>query len=220
MKKKFNVIDLPGHVNNTGYPRVPAPTAETQEPELSTDTAGNVIVQFDYGTEALSICRIMGERKQEIADNKNGYTTNPIYVVYESGESISSSDDFQIGTSKFSQYQNDHYRRYTESGESFIRDTDAAWPKDANNDEHVTIDDITYQEVVRCGIHDIFVTVFLTRAAAELFIEREKHNLTDPRIWVDSVPRRNLEMREIITSLDAIADKVDSAIQLASSSNG
>ncbi len=219
MQKQFNVVDVASHVSAVGYPRACCPTAETQEPELTTDAAGTVRIQFDYGSEALSICRIMGERKQEIAENKNGYTTNPLYVVYQSAESISSSDDFQLGTSKFSEYQNDHYRRYTEDGESFICDSDPEWPKEADNDEKVAIGEYEYEGVVRCGIHDVFVTVCLTRAAAEAFIEREKHNLTSPRIWVDSIPRRNLEMQEIIAALDAIADKVDSAIQIATSSN-
>lgn len=212
MEKPFNVIF--GHAF--------IPTAETQEPEITTDAAGTVRIQFDYGSEALSICRIMGERKQEIAENKNGYTTNPLYVVYQSAESISSSDDFQLGTSKFSEYQNDHYRRYTEDGESFICDSDPEWPKDVDNDTAVIVGDFDaeYQAAVRCGIHDVFVTACLTRAAAEAFIEREKHNLKSPRIWVDSIPRRNAEMREIIAALDAIADKVDSAIQMAASSNG
>lgn len=220
MQKQFNVVDIASHVSAVGYPRAICPTAETQEPELTTDAAGTVRIQFDYGSEALSICRIMGERKQEIPENKNGYTTNPLYVVYQSAESISSSDDFQLGTSKFSEYQNDHYRRYTEDGESFICDSDPEWPKDVDNDEKVTVGEYEYHEVVRCGIHDVFVTVCLTHAAAEAFIEREKHNLKSPRIWVDTIPRRNAEMREIVAALDAIADKVDSAIQMAASSNG
>lgn len=210
MQKPFNVM----------FGNALIPKAEVQEPEMTTDAAGTVRVQFDYGTEALSICRIMGERKQEIAENKNGYTTDPLYVVYQSAESISSSDDYQLGTSKFSEYQNDHYRRYTEDGESFICDSDPEWPGDADNHEKVTIGEYEYHEVVRCGIHDVFVTVCLTRAAAEAFIAREKHNLTSPRIWVDSIPRRNAEMREIVTALDVIADKVNSAIQIAAGSNG
>lgn len=209
MQKPFNVM----------FGNALIPKAEVQEPEMTTDAAGTVRVQFDYGTEALSICRIMGERKQEIAENKNGYTTDPLYVVYQSAESISSSDDYQLGTSKFSEYQNDHYRRYTEDGESFICDSDPEWPGDADNHEKVAIGEYEYHEVVRCGIHDIFVTACFTRAAAEAFIEREKHNLTSPRIWVDSIPRRNAEMREIVAALDVIADKVNSALQLAGSSN-
>lgn len=220
MQKPFNIVDIASHVIPVGYGRESCPKAEVQEPELTTDAAGTVRIQFDYGSEALSICRIMGERKQEIAENKNGYTTNPLYVVYQSAESISSSDDFQLGTSKFSEYQNDHYRRYTESGESFISDSDPDWPTGADHYESVTVDDVEYKEAVRCGIHDVFVTVCLTLAAAEAFIEREKHNLTSPRIWVDTIPRRNAEMREIVAALDAIADKVDSAIQMAVSSNG
>ncbi len=219
MQKPFNVVDVASYVSHVGYSRASCLKAEVQEPEMTTDAAGTVRVQFDYGTEALSICRIMGERKQEIAENKNGYTTDPLYVVYQSAESISSSDDYQLGTSKFSEYQNDHYRRYTEDGESFICDFDPEWLEYADF-ESVTVDDVEYKEVVRCGIHDVFVTVCFTRAAAEAFIEREKHNLTSPRIWVDSIPRRNAGMREIVTALDVIADKVNSALQLAGSSNG
>jgi len=56
MEKPFNVIF--GHAF--------IPKAEVQEPDVTTDAVGTVRVQFDYGTEALSICRIMGERKQDI----------------------------------------------------------------------------------------------------------------------------------------------------------
>lgn len=216
----FNITEMPSFIkrDSRNFAKWNYPYAEVQEPDIATDAAGTVRVQFDCGTEALSICRIMGERKQEIDENKNGYTTKPLYVVYQSAVSLSSSDDFQIGTSKFSEYQNDHYRRYTEDGESFICDSDPEWPKNASGHESVTVGDYDYGEAVRCGIHDVFVTACLTRAAAEAFIEREKHNLTSPRIWVDTIPRRNAEMREIVASLDAIADKVDSAIQMATSS--
>jgi len=210
MEKPFNVI--------FGHAFIP----KAEVPDNDTPPKPIVLESWDdeFTKAILAVCLLMSKRKREIAENKNGYTTNPLYVVYQSAESLSSSDDFQVGTSKFSEYQNDHYRRYTESGESFISDTDPEWPADADHYEPVTVDDVEYKDVVRCGIHDEFVTACFTRAAAEEFIERERHNLRDPRIWVDSIPHRSTDMLELLSALDVITNKVESAAHVTVVSNG
>lgn len=209
MEKPFNVI--------FGHAFIP----KAEVPDNDTPPKPIVLESWDgeFTKAILAVCLLMSKRKREIAENKNGYTTNPLYVVYQSSCSLSSDGDFQIGTSKFSEYQNDHYRRYTESGESFISDSDPEWPADYHA-ESVTIDDVEYKEVVRCGIHDEFVTACFTRAAAEEFIEREKHNLTSPRIWVDAIPRRSTDMLELLSALDVITNKVESAAHVTVVSNG
>ena len=123
MEKPFNVI--------FGHAFIP----KAEVPDNDTPPKPIVLESWDdeFTKAILAVCLLMSKRKREIAENKNGYTTNPLYVVYQSAESLSSSDDFQVGTSKFSEYQNDHYRRYTESGESFISDTDPEWPADADH---------------------------------------------------------------------------------------
>ena len=64
------------------------------------------------------------------------------------------------------------------------------------------------------------MTACFTRAAAEEFIERERHNLRDPRIWVDSIPHRSTDMLELLSALDVITNKVESAAHVTVVSNG
>ncbi len=47
------------------------------------------------------------------------------------------------------------------------------------------------------GFYDRFETCCFTMEAAEEFIKNERHNLSDPYIWVHSTPWRNLQLREV-----------------------
>lgn len=53
-------------------------------------------------------------------------------------------------------------------------------------------------EVVKKSFHDRFVTVCFTMEGAEGFIKAEGHNLTNPRVYVGHVGRRNVELRGVL----------------------
>lgn len=116
-----------------------------------------------------SIDVIGRERQQEIRDGKHLATFPPLYVVYDQRETCCEPDTgFDQSTSLFD-----------ERSEVKYVEKDDSWEPG---------------EELSVSYHDVFVTVCFTRAGAEDFIQAERHNLSNPRIYVHYIPRRNHEL--------------------------
>ncbi len=125
---------------------------------------------------ALQVIELINDQRQkEIADEINLSTTFPLYVVYEDITHVSPDSSYTQSTSMFSDKVD---------GIAIAKDLD---PEGESDDE---------QELT-IGYHDRFVTCCFTRTAADDFIKNERHNLTNPRVWVDHIPHRNIEMRTL-----------------------
>lgn len=131
-------------------------------------------------------------RQREIEEGKHAQTVPPLYVVYDELISVCERDSaYTQSTTRFDEFA-DEFRRFSDDGSWIEAESDSSkW------DEKITVDEIEYNSVVRVGFHDGFVTCCLTSEAAEEFIEREKHNLKNPRIFVHGIWRRNLQMVQL-----------------------
>jgi hypothetical protein len=130
-------------------------------------------------------------RQQEIQDNNNAWTVPPLYVVLDVVISVTEhNSDYSQSTSVFN-YQDEYIRADDEGSEIEAETNTDTW------NEPITIEDTEYRPVMRKGYHDRFITVCFTRKSAEEFIERERHNLSNPRIYVYGIPRRNIELVEL-----------------------
>lgn len=117
------------------------------------------------------------KRQIEIANGEHVYTYPPLYVVYEQVETVvEASSNYDQNTTLFD--DSPKYSTLSEEKEEFDEDTDT-------------------DEDIKICYHDRFVTVCFTRKAAEDFITAERHNLTNPRIYVHSIERRNIQLIEI-----------------------
>lgn len=139
-------------------------------------------------------------RQKEIDEGKHAWTVPPLYVVYDILISVAPHDSgYQISTSLFD-YSDEFIRAGDEGHEIPAEENkDNGWGwyrplavKDPEYDEPRQ-----YGPVLRKGYHDSFQTGCFTREAAEAFIERERHNLKRPRIYVHAIPDRNVELVEI-----------------------
>lgn len=148
---------------------------------------------------------IAAVRQQEILDGKHAWTVPPLYVVYE--QTITCCDrksEMRMSTTLFNESADIEVRFMKECGQEAYELWNHEMFKEADFDEEISVPDpenegefIEYTPVVRVGFHDRFVTCCFTRQAAEEFIEREKHNLSNPRIWVHGIERRNIQMVEL-----------------------
>ena len=130
-------------------------------------------------------------RQQEIQENKNAWTVPPLYVVLDVVISVTEhNSDYSQSTSVFD-YQDEYIRADEEGSELEAEENTDKW------DETITVEETEYRPVMRKGYHDRFVTICFTRKSAEDFIERERHNLSNPRIYVYGIPRRNIELVEL-----------------------
>jgi hypothetical protein len=133
------------------------------------------------------------QRQSEIKARQSGYTAFPIYVVYETiNRYVERDTDYSLGTSVFR--DDDDFVRVSDDGHE-IEAGDGDW------DDYTTINDTVYNPVVRKVYHDKFKTVCFTRAAAEEYMQRDRHNLTNPRIYVHSINSDNAEMRKFANLL-------------------
>ncbi len=146
------------------------------------------------------IDEISATRQQEIEQGLNAFTVPPLYVVLDEVISVAEYDSaFSASTTLFD--KSELYVRADEDGneipaEQQVGDNwDHPLPVKSDNDS----DSITqYNPVVKKSFHDRFVTVCFTRQAAEEFIKMEGHNLNNPRIYVFGVPRRNIQLTQIV----------------------
>ncbi len=152
------------------------------------------------------INEIKTRRQQEIIDGKHAFTVPPLYVVYEQIITCCKHDsDMNMSTTLFNEFADIQVRFVKGCGEDAYELASHEMFKDNEPDEEIFInldknnseEDTEYTPVVRVGFHDRFVTCCFTRQAAEEFIEAEKHNLTNPQIWVHNIKRRNIEMVEL-----------------------
>jgi hypothetical protein len=141
------------------------------------------------------IDKIKHTRQQEIEEGKNAATVPPIYVVLERIFSVCEiTSDYSQGTTVFD--DDEEYVRVNSDGDEM--------PAEQSRDkwrEVIAVDEVLYYPVVKKSFHDRFVTVAFTRKAAEDYIEMDRHNLTNPRIYVFGVNRRNIELLELIKLL-------------------
>lgn len=131
------------------------------------------------------------QRQQEISNGEHLSTFPPLYVVYDIIETCSEHNSDYTNSTSF-KYNEDEYRRYNnESGWIKAEENTGNW------DDIIYVDDVEYNEVLKTSFHDKFITCTFTRVAAEDFIQREKHNLNNPYIFVHHIPYRNIQLIEI-----------------------
>jgi hypothetical protein len=135
--------------------------------------------------------KIKTAREKDIAENKMLNTANHIFVVFDVRYSFTEhSSPYEQSSSVFG-YADEFFRCSNEGETIEAEDNTSTW------DDTIEINGTTYNSVCRVGYHDKFVTVCFTKEAADKFIESERHNLKTPRIYVEHIPRRNRELREL-----------------------
>lgn len=122
------------------------------------------------------------EMSQNITTQDNAATAEPIYVVQQ--------------------------KRRVYGIEEGYHDNNSVWMDGESNE----VSEEEVQEIIDCGgdarevgYLDIweFVQPFFTRAGAEAYIEANRHNLNEPRVYVESA-YRNYEWQEIRRQLLAV----------------
>jgi len=139
---------------------------------------------------------IATQRAKEIAKNKNYSTARPIYIVYDIVETLVPYEwDYISSTTYHSKFRDK--REYVR-----ICEDDGTEKKAERNedlwDEARTIRGEDFTPVMQKAYHDKFITVCLTRKAAEQFMKNERHNLNNPYVFVDTIMWRNTEMVELL----------------------
>ncbi|MEL6661234.1 MAG: hypothetical protein AAFR36_32610 [Bacteroidota bacterium] len=126
----------------------------------------------------MNIQPILQQRAEEIASGKNAATRNPIYVVY------SLCDMYCSGHTEISILSNLKGR----DSETGYLDREFEEPEFELTDEDMK----EPMEVTRFWI-DRFAAFFFTRKGAEDYMEYQRHNLTNPYIYVHSPGYANRE---------------------------
>lgn len=129
------------------------------------------------------------ELKKELETQDNLSTSHPLFVVYE-WEDVPSTSDY---TEDFF-WSNDpcEVRLSTEEFRKYMTE-ELEEQQDIDLDELAEKHDWLRYYIIR---KRRFVTACFTRKAAERYIHQNKHNLTEPHIYVHSM-YRNYEMQEI-----------------------
>ena len=126
------------------------------------------------------------QRQKEIENGENAITTNPIYVVYDIVTSICEPSDYSQSSSIFS--YNDKQMWLSEYDNDVFEDVE----DEDENDRRIQI-----------SYHDRFITFAFIRADALEYIEKDKHNLNNPKIFVHHIPNKN---QEVLAILDMLGD--------------
>lgn len=134
---------------------------------------------------------IRSARQQEIEQGLNAYTYPPIYIVFETIFSIcEANSDYSQSTSLFG--HREEFVRYSSEADHFISpENNGDWSSP------IEVNGVAYGKVVKKCYHDRFVTVCFTREAAQAYIQRDKHNLTNPRIYVQGINSKNIQLTAI-----------------------
>ena len=146
------------------------------------------------------IDKINTVRQREIIEEKNACTYPPLYVVYDIIQSACEHNtDYSQATTLFG--IDDKYIRPLLDGEGEFIEAESnlteKWDEEIEHTPEGEDEPLTYRPVLKMSHHDRFITVCFTREAAEQFIKHERHNLSDPRIYVHGIPRRNIELVEL-----------------------
>lgn len=136
---------------------------------------------------------IKKQRQEEIKKGLNAWTYPPLYVVLDTREIVCEhSTSYSQGVSVFC-YPSE-YVRYSEEACSEIPAKNAS---EEDWDEPIIANGVEHGPVLKKSYCDRFITVCFTRKAAEEYIERNKHNLRKPGIYVFGAERRNIELIEL-----------------------
>jgi hypothetical protein len=134
---------------------------------------------------------IKQRRQKEILDGKNAATASPLYLVYDQSYTVCEHDtQYDQSTTVFNDSEK-YVRHDHEGGEKRAEPNTDIWGEEKGK----------WSAVVKKSFHDRFVTVCFTRKGAEDFIKAERHNLTNPRIYVEYAERRNIELHEVLRAL-------------------
>jgi hypothetical protein len=141
---------------------------------------------------------IIPQREKEIANGKDAWwTKDPIYVVYDLTEHVTTYDSEYSFCCTLSEKENEHgrYVCYDEDG-GIINE----WEEWYESEYSEFIEDYDNPEITRFFC-DRFVAVFFTRKAAEEYMQYQSHNLSDNAfIYVHNVWYSNYEMDNLLTS--------------------
>lgn len=127
---------------------------------------------------------------KELQNQDNSGTADPVFVVYD-WEKVPTDPD----------YSNDYY--YLWDGESEYDSLDELRDSMVDNGNNPPIEDFEEWAMNEGDVRKVyylkrrvFVSVFLTRKAAETFIKANSYHWNEPHIYVHSLWRNN-EMKEI-----------------------
>lgn len=134
---------------------------------------------------------IKTRRQDEIRLGLNAFTAYPLYIVYDQIFTVSEYNSSYGQSTTCFNYSEIFVRHDNEGREKKAEKNTAEWDKPKGK----------WSEVVKKSFHDRFVTVCFTRKGAEDFIAAERHNLQNPRIYVQYAERRNLELHKILHAL-------------------
>lgn len=135
--------------------------------------------------------------KQELKNQDPRGTADPIYCVYEKYEQVVPEDCGEDGHKWY--YDCETYTdqeiidNYKENEEELDLD-DLQYEEELNPNERVCYQKYYYKMLPK------FVSPFFTEKAAQEFIDRNKHNLSNPYIYVHSL-WNNSEMKSIRDNL-------------------
>lgn len=137
------------------------------------------------------IADIKIQRQLEIYNDEHLCTYPPLYVVYDVIETCCEHDSGFSGSTSL-KYDECKYLRY------FDEDNWIEAEKDTENWNNVLyLDEMEFSSVLKVSFHDKFITCCFTKMAANDYIQREKHNLNNPYIFVHHIPYRNIQLTEI-----------------------
>lgn len=158
----------------------------------------------DYFVEQMEI------RKKEIEEGKNALTACPVYVVYDSCANLAMGhQDWPLTTSKLDGRE-DRWGLLVrdnagEFAEFIVEDElfpDESYYEEANRilenyqDTYEVLDDWDIEEATEFYV-DRFVAVFLTSEAAHEYIDRQRHNMEKPFVFVEYAGYGNNHFEQI-----------------------
>lgn len=117
---------------------------------------------------------IIPQREKEI-QGKNGFTRQPIYIVYDVVESVTTRDD------EYSNLENCNLHWYKSKSWRFVS-YDEDWNIIEADEDWFDSEDCEFVEWdwdISVFYIDIFIAIFLTRKWAEEYLKYQSHNLTD-----------------------------------------
>jgi hypothetical protein len=125
---------------------------------------------------------ILPQRKKEFAEEKNLSTRHPMYVV------LDLADHYCEGHSDFISHSTNYAGKDKEWGYIDMN-------KDAEDREfNLYPDGMTYPVKVTQFFTDRVIAFFLTSQSAHDYLQYQKHNLSDPYVYVFHTGYRNWEM--------------------------
>ena len=142
---------------------------------------------------------LIPQREREIENGDNLATRNPIYVVY------SLRDQYMSGHSDYSPTTN--LKGLSPEPGYLFRHEDWDEPQFFPNEDGADIDGMETEEITRIWV-DRLEAIFLTSKAAYDYMEYQRHNLSNPYVYVHCGGYRNHEMDMLFSTPVSLWTKI------------